>query len=70
MTMVPPVPSPVPQAAILFESSGISSSAQSNSCPLASLPLKRSPNFKILVEDPPGIIALNVRPSRGPPQKS
>jgi hypothetical protein len=70
MTMVPPVPRPVPHAAMLLESSGMSSSAQSNSVPLASLPLKRSPTLRILVEEPPGMIALILRPSSGPPQRS
>ena len=70
MTMVPPVPRPVPQAAMLLESRGMSSSAQSNSVPLASLPLKRSPTLRILVEEPPGMIALILRPSSGPPQRS
>ncbi|OQB81857.1 MAG: hypothetical protein BWX86_02938 [Verrucomicrobia bacterium ADurb.Bin122] len=70
MTITPPEPPMVPQAANESKSMGMSATLHSTVEPSFCLILKVSPQRRILAEEPPGMMALKVRPGSGPPQMS
>ena len=70
ITITPPEPPIVPQAARVSKSMGMSSTVSVREVPSLFFSVKVSPNLRIFAEEPPGITALNVRPGNGPPQTS
>ena len=62
-----PEPDIEPAAMGPSKSRGTSSISQLNDSPVFNLPVKRSPARQTLAEDPPGMTACRLRPSRRPP---
>lgn len=70
ITIIPHEPIAVPHCMNDAESSGMSSTLLSDVVPSAFFTVNFSSQRRIFIDDPPGIIALNLRPGSGPPQRS